>query len=64
MYMTNLYAYDKKLYLIKGRLSSGGVGSIKQERSQEEISRDILGAYESCRERREESFYISALRDK
>ena len=51
MYMTNLYAYDKKLYLIKGRLSSGGVGSIKQERSQEEISRDILGAYESCRER-------------
>lgn len=22
MYMTNLYAYDKKLYLIKGRLSS------------------------------------------
>jgi len=29
MYMTNLYAYDKKLYLIKDRLFRRSCGSIK-----------------------------------
>lgn len=61
MYMTNLYAYDKKLYLIKDRLSGGELGVYKTRaiaRGDIARYRIILGAYESCRERREKSFYI------
>lgn len=51
MYMTNLYAYDKKLYLIIKDMKRDFWKSWEYERSREEISRgDILGASENRRE--------------
>lgn len=53
MYMTNLYAYDKKLYLIIKDMERDFWESweYERERSREEISRgDILGASENRRE--------------
>jgi len=62
MYMTNLYAYDKKLYLIKDRLFRRNCGSIKKRA----IAREDIARYSwcerSCRDRRKESFYICSLK--
>lgn len=66
MYMTNLYAYDKKLYLITKR-DFWERWEYEQERSRG----DILDASENCREKkkkrrgeRERNRFISALRNK